>query len=412
MHAMTAAHTTLPLPTWVEVTNLVNGKRVVVKVNDRGPFVDNRLIDLSYAAATALDMVGTGTTRVEVRTVAPPVDAFRAGSTVAAAAPAAPQAQGAVAAERMFLQIGAFADAENAERLAARLRASGFANPTVVTRAERGAPDAPRVVGPRSRLGRVRRDRHAPALDRHGGGAARRGHRAMSSYARSRRAVCLALALLVAAQLEAQELVTVPTAADCAGRAAEARRQEPLPRRLHDGQGPLRERRRRGASAGEPHEAHDGLRRVRRFAVRPHSARRPRARQRAGVAHGRHAHVHRRRLRGRHRGSAARPLDPIRQRCGRRARGARLGIRGRVRRRDERRRERARHAAFRVSQSARAAGARPLHDGARSRRARERDHRRVSRLLQPLRRARSSATTASPRTTATRSCGATRASTA
>ena len=74
MHAMTAAHTTLPLPTWVEVTNLVNGKRVVVKVNDRGPFVDNRLIDLSYAAATALDMVGTGTTRVEVRAVAPPRD--------------------------------------------------------------------------------------------------------------------------------------------------------------------------------------------------------------------------------------------------------------------------------------------------------------------------------------------------
>ncbi len=53
MHAMTAAHTTLPLPTWVEVTNLANGKRVVVKVNDRGPFVDNRLIDLSFAAATA-----------------------------------------------------------------------------------------------------------------------------------------------------------------------------------------------------------------------------------------------------------------------------------------------------------------------------------------------------------------------
>ena len=95
MHAMTAAHTTLPLPTWVEVTNLVNGKRVVVKVNDRGPFVDNRLIDLSYAAATALDMVGTGTTRVEVRAVAPPLDACRGGSAVAAAPqalpPAAPQ---------------------------------------------------------------------------------------------------------------------------------------------------------------------------------------------------------------------------------------------------------------------------------------------------------------------------------
>jgi rare lipoprotein A len=129
MHAMTAAHTTLPLPTWVEVTNLVNGKRVVVKVNDRGPFVDNRLIDLSYAAATELDMVGTGTTRVEVRAVAPPHEAFRAGSTVAAPATTAPTP----AVDRMFVQIGAFAQPENAERLVARLRASGFANPTVVS---------------------------------------------------------------------------------------------------------------------------------------------------------------------------------------------------------------------------------------------------------------------------------------
>ena len=136
MNAMTAAHTTLPLPTWVEVTNLVNGKRVVVKVNDRGPFVDNRLIDLSFAAATALDMVGTGTTRVEVRAVAPPPDAFRAATPAAAAAPA-PPAEGA-SVERMYLQVGAFAQQENAERLVARLRASGFLNPTLVTQPDDG----------------------------------------------------------------------------------------------------------------------------------------------------------------------------------------------------------------------------------------------------------------------------------
>jgi rare lipoprotein A len=133
MHAMTAAHTTLPLPTWVEVTNLANGKRVVVKVNDRGPFVDNRLIDLSYAAATALDMVRTGTTRVEVRTVAPPLDAFRATTAAAVAVAPAAQASTPAANERMFMQIGAFSDVENAERLVARLRASGFANSTVVS---------------------------------------------------------------------------------------------------------------------------------------------------------------------------------------------------------------------------------------------------------------------------------------
>ena len=144
MHGMTAAHTRLPLPTWVEVTNLANGKRVVVKVNDRGPFVDNRLIDLSYAAATALDMVRTGTTRVEVRAVAPPRDAFRGNATVAAVAPPAGTPVAAMPAplpvvavptaeaERMFVQIGAFAQPENAERLVARLRASGFSNSTVV----------------------------------------------------------------------------------------------------------------------------------------------------------------------------------------------------------------------------------------------------------------------------------------
>jgi rare lipoprotein A len=135
---MTAAHTTLPLPTWVEVTNLVNGKRVVVKVNDRGPFVDNRLIDLSYAAATALDMVGTGTTRVEVRVVAPPPNAFRAAAPVAAAATASSQAPAAGSVELMFLQVGAFAQQENAERLVARLRASGFMNPTLVTQPDDG----------------------------------------------------------------------------------------------------------------------------------------------------------------------------------------------------------------------------------------------------------------------------------
>ncbi len=151
MHAMTAAHTTLPLPTWVEVTNLENGKRVVVKVNDRGPFVDNRLIDLSYAAATALDMVRAGTTRVEVRAIAPPLDTFRT-ETTAAAVPlplSAPAGVAALPTERMFVQIGAFSQPENAERLVARLRASGFANPTVVSQ-----PDNRRVLH-RVRLGPI-----------------------------------------------------------------------------------------------------------------------------------------------------------------------------------------------------------------------------------------------------------------
>lgn len=162
MHAMTAAHTTLPIPTWVEVTNLDNGKHVVVKVNDRGPFVDNRLIDLSYAAAQALDMVRNGTARVEVRALGTSA-ASPATTTVAAAAP--PAAAGAtlvpvstVAAapapiaparsatppprapaadeppqEQMFVQVGAFANRDNAVKLVERLRSLGFESSFVVT---------------------------------------------------------------------------------------------------------------------------------------------------------------------------------------------------------------------------------------------------------------------------------------
>jgi len=71
MYAMTAAHKTLPLPTYVEVTNLENGRKVIVRVNDRGPFAKNRLIDLSYVAALKLGIVASGTARVRVRALTP-----------------------------------------------------------------------------------------------------------------------------------------------------------------------------------------------------------------------------------------------------------------------------------------------------------------------------------------------------
>lgn len=69
MYSMTAAHKTLPLATRVQVTNLRNGKSVVVKINDRGPFVGNRLIDLSYGAAKKLGMVNQGTAEVSIKAV-------------------------------------------------------------------------------------------------------------------------------------------------------------------------------------------------------------------------------------------------------------------------------------------------------------------------------------------------------
>lgn len=71
MYTMSAAHKTLPLPTYVEVVNVNNGKRVVVRVNDRGPFHENRVIDLSYTAALKLDIVREGTALVEIRAIDP-----------------------------------------------------------------------------------------------------------------------------------------------------------------------------------------------------------------------------------------------------------------------------------------------------------------------------------------------------
>ena len=69
MYAMTAAHKTLPLPAYVKITNLNNGKSVTVRVNDRGPFHENRIIDLSYTAAAKLDILSNGTGLVEVRSI-------------------------------------------------------------------------------------------------------------------------------------------------------------------------------------------------------------------------------------------------------------------------------------------------------------------------------------------------------
>lgn len=72
MYQMSAAHKSLPLPTYVRVVNLENGRSVVLRVNDRGPFVDDRIIDLSFAAATRLGIVAQGTARVEVVALDPP----------------------------------------------------------------------------------------------------------------------------------------------------------------------------------------------------------------------------------------------------------------------------------------------------------------------------------------------------
>lgn len=132
MYGMTAAHKTLPLPAYVQVTNLQNGRSVVVRVNDRGPFVGNRIIDLSYTAAAKLDMLRNGTAMVEVRTIdAPttgPLTAAAAAPTAAVAAISAPPTapQTPAATPTLFVQAGAFSDPANADHLVEKLRDGGY----------------------------------------------------------------------------------------------------------------------------------------------------------------------------------------------------------------------------------------------------------------------------------------------
>ena len=165
MFAMTAAHKTLPLPCYARVTNLSNGRNVVLRINDRGPFVANRIIDLSYSAAARLDMIRNGTAFVQVEVLtpaAPPLTASMPVNTPAAQAasigvssvpamnppPASPPATGAgvttgaasgppgtaapataaapAPTGSFYIQVGAYSKAENASAAVRKLRAAGL----------------------------------------------------------------------------------------------------------------------------------------------------------------------------------------------------------------------------------------------------------------------------------------------
>lgn len=134
MYAMTAAHTILPIPSYARVTNVANGRSVIVRVNDRGPFIGDRLIDLSYVAAHKLDIVRGGSATVDVETILPGVDAGRSApgspeadlASITTAAPPARAPQGvvtpALAASGHYLRFGAFSVRDNAERFLERMR--------------------------------------------------------------------------------------------------------------------------------------------------------------------------------------------------------------------------------------------------------------------------------------------------
>ncbi len=141
MYAFSAAHKTLPLPSYARVTNLDNGKSVVVRINDRGPFHENRIIDLSYAAAVKIGVWPKGTGVVEVRAIdpaqpnlppartagLPPVSAPpRAVAAAPSARPALPLSASAMAGTRIYLQLGAFGERDNAERAAANAKRAGI----------------------------------------------------------------------------------------------------------------------------------------------------------------------------------------------------------------------------------------------------------------------------------------------
>ena len=130
MYGMTAAHKTLPLPSYARVTNLHNGRSVVVRINDRGPFVANRIIDLSYTAAAKLDMLRDGTAMVEVRVLTPGAPEVPS-AVVATAAPTARPAPPPPSV-LLYVQTGAFADPSNAGRELARLQAAGLASAFVI----------------------------------------------------------------------------------------------------------------------------------------------------------------------------------------------------------------------------------------------------------------------------------------
>ena len=130
MYAMTAAHKTLPLPSYVRVRNMQNNRTIVVRVNDRGPFLHNRLIDLSYAAAAKLGILGTGTGVVEIEAVSPGETPTQVAEVKiyplqiippAAAAEEIPVALSPAVSPKLYLQVGAFSQQDNAVSLRNRL---------------------------------------------------------------------------------------------------------------------------------------------------------------------------------------------------------------------------------------------------------------------------------------------------
>lgn len=138
MYAMTAAHKTLPIPGYLKVTNLRNNRSIIVRVNDRGPFHQNRIIDLSYAAAAKLDILRSGTGFVEISTIDPTIP-----QTISVKTSTQQQAQ-----NEIYLQVGAFRQHSNALKLSRKISSNRITGARIQTDNEKQIPVYRVRVGP------------------------------------------------------------------------------------------------------------------------------------------------------------------------------------------------------------------------------------------------------------------------
>ncbi len=154
MYAMTAAHPTLPIPSYARVTNVANGKSVVVRVNDRGPFLHGRIIDLSYVAAHKLGYIRSGSTEVEVESLmsdaAPVVIALAEPVLVTPLQPATPPVASVSdnGSGEVYLQLGAFQSQQDAENFLVRMRAEFEGNGKLIVLYQKGDDLARVHIGP------------------------------------------------------------------------------------------------------------------------------------------------------------------------------------------------------------------------------------------------------------------------
>ncbi len=145
MFTMSAAHKTLPIPSYVKVTNLRNQRAIIVRINDRGPFHEGRVIDLSYAAAIKLGIQKKGTGYVEVESIEPSEDSTASGNP------------GASQINPVYLQIGAFSNFENAQKLKDRIETEHLPSSRIQSDSHNGLPIFRVQLGPISSAGEVDR---------------------------------------------------------------------------------------------------------------------------------------------------------------------------------------------------------------------------------------------------------------